>query len=662
MGTDWKWLPAAALSLALVACGGGTPDPLAGDSGAGDSGATLSAQVLEVPPTLRELSAAGSTSLQAGAPDGGALQNPELRGRKLLGAPPAPVLGAQALSGLDFDFNRRLPQTRPGKGVAPRGLGALKLTPQPALQRSFDGLNHRDTRTANGGRQFSNEPPDQGLCVGNGFVLETVNSVLRVFGTDGAPRTIPVDLNTFNGYPAAIIRGPAPVFGPTTFDPSCHYDAASGRWFHLTDVLGTNPATGALTGKNSLDLAVSRTGDPTGAWTIYRLAAHNDGTDGTPAHRDCPCFGDYPHLGVDEHGVYITTNEFSLVTGDFNGTQIYALPKAQLVAGAGTLNIVSYDLAASPIPAFTLMPSRSPDGEFDRGTRGTEHFVSSLAVFEDSGASDRLVVWALTNTSSLNAGRPALTLNASVIRVQPYAVPPAATQKAGNFPLGQCINDTTLPTPLGPGCWRNLLATEPPHTEVLSPLDGGDSRVQQVMYADGKLWTTLGTAVNDAGTDRVGAAWFVLRPQTNKNKADAVVVNQGVLSVPGNNVLFPAVAVTSAGRGAVGVTLVGPDHHPSAAYFGISKDGVSPLAIAAAGRGTQDGFSGYRAFGDPPRPRWGDYAAAASDGASIWLANEYIAADCTLAQYAAAPFGSCGGTRTTLANWATRITQVIPGK
>ena len=48
------------------------------------------------------------------------------------------------------------------------------------------------------------------------------------------------------------------------------------------------------------------------------------------------------------------------------------------------------------------------------------------------------------------------------------------------------------------------------------------------------------------------------------------------------------------------------------------------------------------------------------DGSNIWVAAEYIAQTCTLAQYEATPFGSCGGTRTALANWATRISLIQP--
>ena len=47
--------------------------------------------------------------------------------------------------------------------------------PTPSC-RGFTGLTHFQQRTARNGNQFSTEPPDQGLAVGNGLVLEGVNS------------------------------------------------------------------------------------------------------------------------------------------------------------------------------------------------------------------------------------------------------------------------------------------------------------------------------------------------------------------------------------------------------------------------------------------------------------------------------------------------------
>ena len=179
----------------------------------------------------------------------------------------------------------------------------------PRLLNSFDGLTMRDQRLANGGNQFSVEPPDQGLCVGNGYVVESVNDVIRVYDRQGHPLSGVVDLNTFYGYPAAIDRVHG-VFGPSLTDPSCYYDPQVRRFFHVILTLDTDSATGNLTGANHLDLAVSSSDNPVGSWRIYRLPVQDDGSDGTPVHANCPCIGDYPHIGADEHGIYLTTNEF----------------------------------------------------------------------------------------------------------------------------------------------------------------------------------------------------------------------------------------------------------------------------------------------------------------------------------------------------------------
>jgi hypothetical protein len=61
---------------------------------------------------------------------------------------------------------------------------AAAAAPTPSF-RGFTGLTHLEERTARNGNQFSTEPPDQGLAVGNGFVLEGVNSALNVYDTNG---------------------------------------------------------------------------------------------------------------------------------------------------------------------------------------------------------------------------------------------------------------------------------------------------------------------------------------------------------------------------------------------------------------------------------------------------------------------------------------------
>ena len=320
---------------------------------------------------------------------------------------------------------------RSNNGAASNGKGsaansAKKSTANPELINSFDALNHRNQRLANGGNQFSLEPPDQGLCVGNGFVLEVINDVTRVYDQSGNPLNAVTDLNSFFGYPPEINRTTG-VFGPFPTDPSCLYDPTTKAWFLIMLSLEQVPATGAFTGKNAIEIAVSKTPDPTGAWTLYRMPVQDDGTDGTPNH-GCsfpsrpfgPCIGDYPHIGTDKNGFYVTTNEYSFFGPEFHGAQIYAFSKRALASGAASVAVTQFDthLLVGANSGFTVWPSTSPGGGGESSQGDAEYFLSSDATDEahgdgthgSPGTSSELVVWALINTSRLDSPNPNLTL------------------------------------------------------------------------------------------------------------------------------------------------------------------------------------------------------------------------------------------------------------
>src|SRR5579885_2652395 len=52
------------------------------------------------------------------------------------------------------------------------------------ILRNFNGVSSLDSEVTNFNAEF--EPPDQGLCVGNGFVLEPVNSAFTIYRTNGS--------------------------------------------------------------------------------------------------------------------------------------------------------------------------------------------------------------------------------------------------------------------------------------------------------------------------------------------------------------------------------------------------------------------------------------------------------------------------------------------
>lgn len=526
---------------------------------------------------------------------------------------------------------------------------ARRAKSNPELLGGFDGLNFHDQRYANGGNQFSVEPPDQGLCAGNGFVLESVNDVLAIYDKAGNKLVGPVDLNTFYGYPAAIHRSTG-AYGPSITDPVCYYDAGTQRWFQAVLTLDRIGTTSALAGTNHLDIAVSQTADPTGAWTIYRLPVQNNGTDGTPDH-GCAggfCLGDYPHIGADANAIFLTTNEFALFGDGFYGAQIYAISKRALATNAAAPNVVLFNAGdpSVPAPAFTVWPATSSGGQFVTTNGGTEYLLSSDAVFYDSGVSNTLWLWTVSNTQSIDTTPGALALGVSPVSVQTYAVPSSlAHQKPDSTPLRDCFALTgCAPTYLG---YPNIVYSTPRDLAV------NDSRMQQVSYANGKLWGTLDTDVLlGDGSHGSGINYFVINPNSRG------VAANGTLALPDANLTYGAAAVTQSGRGVIAFTVVGPNDHPSAGYASLdAKIGAGDVHIAAAGAGPWDGFTGIPYLGGG-RPRWGDYGAAAADGNTIWLASEYIAQTCTLAQYLTPPLFQCGGTRGALGNWATRISAI----
>jgi hypothetical protein len=598
-----------------------------------------------------------------------------------------------------------------GKSKKHNGVATPTAEPTPFTStsnavagQSFEGVSMWDQRTLNG---FYLEPPDQGMCASTdasvgagGRVLEAVNDVVAVYDTSGTTLREQT-LNQFFGYPDLLAGG------PELTDPSCYYDSETGAWFVVVLTLELGDL-GNFTGENHIDIAVSnpRDHDPsTTTWKTYSIDTTDNGNNGSPNHQCAPdpspkpdesmpdaCIGDYPHIGADHYGFYVTTNEYPFFTDGFNSAQIYALSKHKLAANDATVPWVQFantklaNEKRGPV-GFTIWPAVVPGTAYDEDNNGTEFFLSSDAAEESgnvTGSSDTIGLWAITNTASLDTDHPALVLSSRALSSEAYGVPPLSEQPgtgtqdaAQNWPLGQCLNDTptdVLPgPPLSPSCFQLFLMSAAPNAptedpykpEVIGALDSNDSRMQQVTYAGGLLYGALDSAVTVGGAIKAGIAYYVLRPTVSRHGVRATVARQGKLGLAANNLIYPAIGITAAGKGIISFTLVGADYYPSHAFAGFDAvHGAGSVQLAGAGVGPEDGFSGYRYFdaGGPgvARPRWGDYGATAVSGNTIWAAAEYIAQSCTFAEYQAAPFGTCGGTRTALANWATHISQIRP--
>ncbi|MFL6239473.1 MAG: hypothetical protein ACJ735_08315 [Actinomycetes bacterium] len=454
----------------------------------------------------------------------------------------------------------------PGSTADPTSVPAASrpaTTASGTLLQNFNGTSSHDSEVTNYNAEF--EPPDQGLCAGNGFVLEPVNSAYNIYKQDGTKIRGPFNVND-------IFNEGGEEY---TSDPRCYYDPSYKRWFVIILWLDINNFR-----SSRLDIAISSSSDPTGFWFETRIDTTNDGTNGSPKHHGCPCLGDQPLLGVDAFNLYVSTNEFSILGDEFNGAQVYAIPLEDLVFSDDVPYEFFGNLRNGSHPATSLQPA------ITTGTASAEYFMDSF----DSDSTgqprgSRLGVWAMTNRDAIDTGT-APVLSQVVIHSEPYSVPPSAAQKGSQ-----------------------------------SRIEPNDDRMQQVQFIGGTLWGELGTGLTPPGdpTRRAGAAWFAVKPVLSGDTiGSASIKKQGYVADPGDYLLMPAMQADAAGNAAMVFTLTGATHYPSAAYA-VLQAGASefgPAVIAANGTGPYD----------PNAGRWGDYSWAILDRSAdaVWLATEYI--------------------------------------
>ena len=534
------------------------------------------------------------------------------------------------------------------------------------------------------------EPPDQGLCAGNGYVMEMNNMVVQMYSGSSTTGMTPL---SEHGMALEKLFAAPEVFGATgggtvsvQGDPRCYYDPASNRWFAsqiwLTEVDGTSANSWA-----GEFVAVSTTAKPTGSWNVYFIPDqfNAQGVDGCnnlpfttlfttktptkgftgPAN---PCFGDQPLLGVNGNAVFISVNEYGLYRGNTPGgvATEYVLSKADLLDGK--LSPIYWghpgDTVTRPgagkcpfgkptavhCPFYSIVPAVS-DGSYVTSTGGTFYSLSNVT-FTTSGG-HQAAVWQFTNTDAVTKGRGHVTGSVTFVTTVSYTEPPNATQKAGPTPLGdvyeQLIDQRDAaqgktpqypnPTPLPEG-----------------PLATNTDRITTAAYdpATGAVWGALNTGLSTSSAAASGVVWISATPSGSGSALTASTVSSGYLAAKGADIQFPSIAFTNGGAGVMNFSLSGSAYYPSTAYSLVGATGPSGIHMAKAGVGPQDGFTEYTAtYG---RPRWGDYSTALATGTTFFFASEMIDQSCTLAQFQAT--FTCGGTRDMTANWGTSVSRL----
>ncbi|MGH9776552.1 MAG: hypothetical protein ACRD50_16595 [Candidatus Acidiferrales bacterium] len=552
----------------------------------------------------------------------------------LQSVPSHPLAPTSSKAPQEADLERRLmkvqyPNMSSGKPLGPAQPSFGALAPKTNVGVTFggteftvNGLDNIDNSSATSGLLFGGdlEPPDQGLCAGNGFVIEAVNNVFAVYDQSGNQLSIDVPTAPFFDVPNSFIS-----------DPRCYYDPTDGRfYFTETDVEDFDIAP-PLT-RSFIVLAVSEDANPFDGFDLLAVDTSDDGLNGTPKHVGCPgpltgfpCFGDQPLIGADKFGFYITTNEFNLLEPFFNGAQIYAFSKADL-EGLPNLSFAQPEVHFANLSvggglAASVQPATSPVAGGGEPNEGTEFFLSALN--RNFTSDNRIGVWAMTNTESLNS-TPNLALQNIVVKVKPYEEPGSAAQEADpdDIPLGQAIGD-------------------PEET-----LSADDNRMQQVVFSGERLYGALTGTIFD-GTEFVdGIETFVLEPSFHSGLLKAKLDANQNITVEGQNLIYPAIGITEDDLGAMTFTIAGPNFFPTAAFLRVNSGGATGLVhIIAQGQDPDDGFTGYA--GIPSNQvfagRWGDYSAAVADGEhNVFIATEYIS----------------GVRRDLFVNWATSMSEV----
>ncbi|HZF08262.1 MAG TPA: carboxypeptidase regulatory-like domain-containing protein [Thermoanaerobaculia bacterium] len=439
--------------------------------------------------------------------------------------------------------------------------------PAPAPIMNFDGLDF-----ANWG---AGHPPDTVGDVGPVYYIQSINSSVGIYLKSTGVRVAAFTFNTFMSQGAFGNLCDTNNFG----DPVILYDSFEDRWF-ITDFAFTTAGGAVVNPPGEFQcFAVSKTGDPvTGGWNYYSLNI----TD---------ALGDYPKFGIWPDGIYMTANMFGFPAGGaFMSPRVWALNKAQMYAGAPTVQVVSFN---GPSADFTILPSnaRLQTGTPPPGTPNyfisTWEFLNALTVYKFH------VDWTHISLSTFTG--PDTPFAASS---WPNAAVPNALSQGGNA--------------------LDVLQIRAMMQNQYTNLGGVES-----------LWTAH--TVRRADTSGLAAPrWYQV--DVTGGTVAANIPQASTWDPDGANVIsrfMPSLALDRAGDMALGYSTSNSTTKPAIKYAGrLAGDPVNTLGqteqLLFQGTGTQTGNCGAGVC-----IRWGDYSAMSldPDGCTFWYTNEYYAVD-----------------------------------
>lgn len=496
----------------------------------------------------------------------------------------------------------------------------LKFAPSSG----FPGINVYEEATSGSGL-FANSndafaPSHVGLAVGGGYVVQVVNSAIRVFRARNYKRlTYVTPLNQFFNVTPYLKRKPCggiEGYGDNLFDAKVLYDSQEKRFY--VSVWGTRgPDSSVFPKDESFQLiAVSKTRSPLRGFFYYKY--NTDLLDSGDLHLKtgpCPCYPDLQSIGFDNYGIHVSVNSYSLVSGRFVGAQIYSINKRGLKRGWSSVVGVFFDGSsesfgrilqgknanistrggiikgkAKTIQPATLVTGFGPDYR----KKGTQYFLST---YSDKAIENEVEVWVLSNTFSLLSSKPKLTMEQFTVTVKNYSQPPPAAQKS--------VNGTA------------------------NKLDTGKTFMQQVVYANKTLWGAFTTAILDPFGTKVtsGVYWVAISvDDLSQISTKNALKGNGIISVKNTFLFYPAITVGRK-KAIIGFGVSSSSIYPSTGYSFISYNLLTngDVNIAYQGKATYDGSLGLISNGGSTVSLYGDYfSSCVDDYGYFWFSGETV--------------------------------------
>jgi len=391
-------------------------------------------------------------------------------------------------------------------------------------------------------------PPDTDGDVGLNHYMQMVNLSFQIWDKNGNSLYGPTASSTlWDGFTG-------PWTGTNDGDPIVLYDEYSDRWIATQFSLPNYPS-----GPFYELIAVSETGDPTGAWYRYAYEFAN--------------MPDYPKFGVWPDGYYFTINQFAPPSLGFAGAGVCVLDRAAMISGDPNAQMIFFNIGTS---YGSLLPADA-DGTMQPAANTPNYLMNMSTNLLRIWEAD--IDWVTTSNSSVNLVKSLSTQSFS---------------------------------------YSGITINQPGTSQTLDPLS--TSLMYRLQYRNFGTYEVMLTnhSVNANGSGQAGVRWYELR----KYGSGWNIYQQGTFApADGDNRWMGSVAMNGNGDIGIGYSVSGSSTYPSIRFAGQTAANSGTGILDVVEESIVEGSSsqtGVNRWGD-----YSMMSIDPSDDQSFWYTTEY---------------------------------------